>query len=151
MNNNCSFSGHRLVGTDLDLNLLRRVIENLINFRKVTNFYCGMAKGFDLISAECVLELKEKYPQIKLFACVPHKGQADYYSAEDKRRYVEILQNCDEIFTLAESYYPGCMHYRDRYMVERTQFLVCFLRENKGGTFYTFNYAKKKGLQVIEV
>ncbi|MBE7088658.1 MAG: DUF1273 family protein [Clostridiales bacterium] len=151
MDYGCSFSGHRLVGTDLDLNLLCRVIENLINFRGVTNFFCGMAKGFDLIAGECVIKLKEKYPNIKLFACVPHQGQADYYCAEDKRRYAEILHSCNEIFTLSTHYYNGCMLYRDRYMVERTQFLVCFLREKKGGTFYTYNYAKKKGLQIIEV
>ena len=43
------------------------------------------------------------------------------------------------------------MFERDRYLVDNSDLLVCFLRKNRGGTFYTVNYARKKGKKIIEL
>lgn len=151
MYNSCSFSGHRLVGNDLDKALLARVTENLIIYQKTQIFYCGMAQGFDLIAAETVLNLKKKYSHIQLIACVPHQGQSVYFSSKDKIAYKNILSRCDEVKVFSDYYFNGCMQLRDRYMVDHSDVLVCFLRENSGGTYYTVNYAKKNGKAVIEI
>lgn len=145
----CAFTGHRIVGTDLDKNLLKRVIENLIK-RGTETFYCGMAKGFDLIAAECVLGFK-KNCDVKLIACVPYEGQSDSFTEKDKKTYEYILRNCDCVKVFSSYYYNGCMQQRDRYMVDNSDVVVCFLRENRGGTFYTVKYAKKKDIPLIEL
>lgn len=150
MNKICAFSGHRnLKALDFDNALLDRVVLNLIK-TGTTDFLCGMAYGFDLTAAETVLLYKKDY-DIKLTACLPCANQKDTFSKNNKQKYDNVLSLCDEIITLSPSYYRGCMHERDRYMVNNSDVLVCFLRKNSGGTFYTVNYARKLGKKIIEI
>lgn len=146
----CAFSGHRnLKALDFDNALLDRVVHNLIK-TGTTEFLCGMAYGFDLAAAETVLMYKKDY-DIKLTACLPCANQTDTFSKNDKFKHNIILDSCDEVITLAPAYYRGCMHERDRYLVDNSDVLVCFLRKQSGGTFYTVNYARKKGRKIIEL
>ncbi len=150
MNRICAFSGHRnLNGLDFDNNLLDRVVLNLIK-TGTTEFLCGMAFGFDLLAAERVLSAKKNF-NVKLIACLPCANQSDTFSEKNKKNYDNILQSCDDVITLSSDYYRGCMLYRDRYMVENSDILVCFLRRQCGGTFYTVNYARKLGKKIIEL
>ncbi len=146
----CAFSGHRnLNAYPLDYSLLDRVTENLIK-SGTEKFLCGMALGFDFAAAECVINLKKMY-KINLTACIPCADQSAVYSRTGRLRYENILDCCDEVITLSESYTSGCMHGRNRFMVDNSDVLICFLRKKSGGTFYTFNYAKKSGKTVIEL
>lgn len=145
----CAFSGHRYELEDFDAELLERVIKNLI-ITGADTFYCGMAKGFDLCAAESVLALKKTYT-VRLVACIPCEGQPDAFSEHDKIRYNRILEGCDEQIILAPRYYNGCMQNRDRFMVDNSDVLVCYLRKDDGGTFYTVNYARKKSVRIIEI
>lgn len=146
----CAFTGHRLLGSDFDLSLLDRIILRLIN-QGCNRFLNGMAMGFDIIAAERVLYFKEKFPEIELCACIPYLNQSQYYPLNYKERYEKILSACDEKIVLSENYYNGCMHLRDRFLVDNCDVLVYYLREKKGGTFYTFKYAEKKDIKIIEL
>lgn len=53
---------------------LEKIIEKSI-LRGYFIFLCGMALGFDIICAETVLKLKEKYPYVKLIGALPCKNQ----------------------------------------------------------------------------
>lgn len=146
----CAFSGHRnLKGYDFDPALLDRVILNLIK-TGTQNFLCGMALGFDMAAAESVLEYKKQYG-VKLTAVLPCKNQSESFGENNRARYERILAGCDKVITLSDEYYKGCMHARDRYLVENSQAVVCFLRKNSGGTFYTVNYAKKLNVPLIQL
>ena len=146
----CAFTGHRrLAGYGFDEHLLERVVLNLVK-NGVNRFLCGMAIGFDMKAAQAVLALKESY-DIELVACLPCVNQSEMYSARDKQTYNEILKRCDEIIVLEREYTSGCMFKRDRYLVDNSDTLVCFLRKKTGGTHYTVNYAKKTGKKIIEL
>jgi uncharacterized phage-like protein YoqJ len=147
LKNSCAFTGHRDV-VDVDTTLLKKCIVNLIG-RGVDTFYCGMARGFDLIAAETVVELKRDYPNIKLIGCVPCPGQDRYFSNELKEKYSDLLLACDEVKMLSQHYYNGCMYLRDRFMVDNSYYLVAFLREKSGGTYYTVTYAKSSAREII--
>ena len=150
MEKTCAFSGHRnLKIWGLDYALLDRVVLNLLK-NGTTNFLCGMALGFDTAAAESVLLYKDDFGA-KLTACLPCVNQYERFSQSNKERYFDILERCDEVITLAPSYYSGCMQARDRYMVDNSDLLVCFLRKQSGGTFYTVNYARKLGKKIIEL
>ena len=147
--NTCAFTGHRELGGDFDRALLARVVERLARSGMKT-FLCGMARGFDLVAAEIVLKFKVKYG-LSLVACIPYEGQADYFSSSDRERYENILKFCDEKRVFAEKYNRYCMFTRDRYMAENCSVMVCYLRKSSGGTYYTVNCAKKRGVKIIEV
>lgn len=146
----CAFTGHRnLKDTDFDELLLERVVENLVK-NGTKRFLCGMAVGFDLKAAQTVIALKRRY-DIELVACLPCENQAERYSEENKRLYESILEKCDETVILEKEYKSGCMHKRDRYLVDNCDILVSFLRKSSGGTYYTVNYAKKSDKKIIEL
>lgn len=145
----CSFTGHRIL-YDLDVALLDRVILNLIR-GGCGRFLCGMAIGFDLTAAESILAFKKSYPQVELVACIPCDGQSNKYSSADRARYARILNSCDQIITLSPEYYKGCMHARDRFMVENSDTVLCYLRKKSGGTYYTVKYAQRCGKKIIEL
>ena len=149
MDRSCAFTGHRYDLEEFDEALLGRVVKNLIT-TGIDTFYCGMAVGFDLCAAEKVTELKKDY-NVKLIACIPCEGQSDAFSENDKERYNKILNSCDEQILLNSRYFNGCMQLRDRFMVDNSDVLVCFLRKDDGGTFYTVNYARRKGIKIIEI
>lgn len=146
---NCAFTGHRYSLEELDLRLLDNVILNLIK-SDVKNFYCGMAVGFDIAAAESILGFKKNY-NVRLFACVPCAGQSEGFSESNKRRYQRILNECDGVIELSPSYFSGCMQARDRFLVNNCDVLVCYLRNKKGGTYYTVNYAEQKNIKIIEL
>ena len=58
----CAFTGHRSLEKDFSEKKLKEEIERVISMG-VTDFYNGMAMGFDLIAAETVLSLKKKNPK----------------------------------------------------------------------------------------
>ena len=149
--NSCAFSGHRLLGSDFDGELLERIIFRLIK-RGFNTFYCGMAMGFDLFAGETVVKLREQYgAEVRLIACIPHPYQSEKFSYRDKVRYAALLSQCDEKIIFSDRYVQGCMHARDRYMVDNSSAIVCYLRKTRGGTYYTVNYARMSGLNVIEI
>lgn len=147
--NSCTFTGHREL-SDLNFALLDRVILHLVK-NGCRRFLCGMARGFDLTAAESLLALKKQYPDISLIACVPFGEQARYFSASDKLRYERIIANCAEVVCLSDNYYNGCMHIRNRYMVDNSDVVICYLRKKTGGTYYTVKYAEKKGVKCIKI
>ena len=146
----CAFTGHRnIYEYDFDEPLLERVISDLIK-NGFTRFLCGMAVGFDLKAAQIVLSLKERY-NIELVACLPCENQSERFSERNKILYRDVLSKCDEVVVLEKEYTNGCMLRRDRYLVDNSDILVCFLRRQQGGTYYTVNYAKKCGKKIIEL
>ncbi len=139
----CAFTGHREIGEELTKERVKTAIENMIK-KGVKIFYNGAAKGFDLLSAECVLELKNTYPDLTLILCIPYYGQEKGYSKKDKRRYEFLIKECDEKILLSDRYYKGCLQTRNRYMCDRADALIAYLKKDTGGTAYTVKYFEKK-------
>jgi uncharacterized phage-like protein YoqJ len=137
--------------TEIKENLERAII-TLIE-QGVVFFGNGGAVGFDALTATTVLRLKEDYPHIKLVMVLPcpPKQQALKWNGEQKKRYYEILKQADKVRVLSPKYTNGCMLERNRHLVDNSAYLICYLRENSGGTFYTVNYAEKQGLKILRI
>lgn len=112
------------------------------------HFLCGMARGVDLYFAELLLALKEEYP-LMLEAVVPCPSQAHGWRTEQKQRYQAVLDGCDKVTVLEETYTAGCMLRRNRYMVDHANMLLTVYDGSSGGTAATVAYAKEKGIGLI--
>ena len=125
-------------------------MEELIN-----SGYCyfgsGGALGFDTLAALTVLELKKTYPHIKLILVLPCKNQTKSWSKENSQVYEYIKSKCDRYIYISKEYTKGCMHKRNRHLVDNSGFCVCYLTKDSGGTAYTVGYALRKGLEVINI
>jgi len=148
------FSGHRKLPedcTELRQNLEKAII-SLIE-RGVVFFGSGGALGFDQEAATAVLKLKEDYPHIGLVMVLPcpPEQQSLKWNEQQKKRYYDLLDRADKVRVLSQSYTRSCMYERNRHLVDCSAYLICYLREQSGGTFYTVNYAEQQGLEILRL
>ena len=118
------------------------------------HFMCGMAKGGDLYFAQAVLELREQRPDVTLEGVRPCENQADSWTAEEKRQYWAILDQCDYETLVQHHYDRFCMMRRNRYMVDRSARIIALYNgEPKGGTAQTPAYAlqKKRETDILDL
>lgn len=148
------FSGHRIISEPKEelKNCLRSAITDCIK-DGMTNFIAGGALGFDTLAEQVVIELKHKYPQITLTLALPcpPEEQTARWSESQRIVYNEILNKADETVIISPHYINGCMQKRNRFMVDNSTKLICYLRQNRGGTFYTVNYALKNDKIIIRL
>ena len=72
-------------------------------------------------------------------------------TAEDIEEYNRIMKAADKVVYTSQDYYSGCMHKRNRHLVDNSSRCICFLNEKTGGTFYTVNYASEHGLTIFNI
>ena len=152
-NQTCCFTGHRHLAQE-KLPQIEKALKALIIIRMsqgVTNFVCGGALGFDILAAEMVLSIKVKIPEIGLIMALPCRNQDKGWSFADKRRYKNVLKKADEVIYLSEKYYDGCMLDRNRYMIDNSACCIAYLTQNRGGTLFTVNYAKRNNVEVFNI
>ena len=151
--NVCCFTGHRQLPLDrLDrlLELMNRAVR-IVYRRGVREFRAGGALGFDTLAALCVLDLKEEYNDVRLTLYLPCKDQADRWSERDRMIYADILSRADRVIYTSERYHSGCMHARNRALVDGSDICIALCSEQTGGSAYTVQYASAKGVPVLNL
>jgi len=150
-NRTVCFTGHRKIPPKRMTPLARRLKTEIVELIDKGYLYFGVggALGFDTLAAQTVLDLKNDYPQIKLILVLPCISQADAWSSEDKLTYEYIKANADKVVYTSREYTRGCMHKRNRHLVDNSSACICYLIEKSGGTAYTVEYANSKGLLII--
>lgn len=129
---------------------LEKVIEESIQAGYLY-FGAGGALGFDTLAAQTVLKLRNRYPKIKLILVLPCKTQASGWKTADVAEYDRIISSADKVVYTSETYFNGCMHRRNRHLVDHSSLCICYLTENKGGTYYTVNYARENGIRIVNI
>lgn len=149
----CCFTGHRELpvwGRKQLAAKLEATITGLID-RGIIFYGAGGARGFDTLAAQTVLKLKPNYPSIKLILVLPCLTQTRCWRPEDIAEYERIKSQADKVVYTAQQYTPGCMHKRNRHLVDHSGVCVCYLTKESGGTAYTVRYAKEKGLEIVNL
>lgn len=151
-NQTCCFTGHRDCKDDRKLRKrLKLAVTELITQRGVRYFCAGGALGFDTIAARCIIRLKRKYPHIRLILILPCPEQDRYWSDRDKAVYKDITDKADRVVYTSLRYTRGCMHRRNRCLVDNSAYCIAYCGKNAGGTYYTLNYAAARGLEIINL
>ena len=157
----CAFTGHRpsklKIKNEKDSDcvyikkLLREEIMRAID-EGYTGFISGMAPGTDLWAAEITMNIKLIYDiwnkNIHLYAAVPFAGQDKLWPDEIKERYYHILNQCDGIFYICQESSNAAYLRRNDFLVNHASKLIAVYNGSHGGTEYTINHAKKKGVDV---
>lgn len=152
-NQTCCFTGHRKIPLDQLESVTQRLRDAVIATIKDGYLYFGAggALGFDTLAAQTILDLKKDYPQIKLILVLPCKTQARGWKQEDIEEYNRIMKAADKVVYTSQDYYNGCMHKRNRHLVDNSSLCICYLNSNTGGTAYTVDYAKSVGCRVSNI
>lgn len=152
---NIAFTGHRpeqLIGVDeeeLDHHIfveIARCIDEGYH-----TFYCGAARGADIMCGETVVSLREGSGlQVRLICVIPYRNQAVGWDDIWKLRYWQLRRDADENILLNGEFRRGCCQVRNRYMVDHADRIVAvYDGRDKGGTAYTVEYARKKGKEIV--
>ena len=149
----CCFTGHRKIPSEELSELERRLRSAIIS--AINNGYmffgAGGALGFDTLAAQTVLDLKKEYAHIRLILVLPCISQTKNWQEQDIAEYERIKKRADKVVYTSLNYSRGCMHKRNRHLVENSSLCICYLREQTGGTLYTVAYAKKQKLSIVNV
>jgi uncharacterized phage-like protein YoqJ len=118
-------------------------IEELINkalAKGADHFYCGMARGSDLIFAETLISYRLNYT-----AVVPFPKQTEKWGNEDKKKYRRILKLARFKVCTSPTYSREAYHIRNEYMIKHSDLcLALYSGREYGGTFETLKKAKGK-------
>lgn len=148
----CCFTGHRII--DMPVEAVQKNLETtiikLIN-NGVIYYGAGGALGFDTIAALTIIKIRKLYPHIRLILVLPCKDQTKGWSTYDIESYNYILGQADKVVYTSDKYYPGCMHKRNRHLVNNSRYCICYKTKDTGGTAYTVKYAVQSGLHIYNI
>lgn len=152
---NCCFTGHRDLTQEQMYSATLEVTRVAAELYKkgIRSFISGGALGFDLAASVAILRLRRTLPDLTLTIAQPCYEYNSGWSDGDKRSYEDVYRQCDELICVTPShYFNGCMQIRDKYMVDCSSAIIAWYDgRTEGGTLYTLNYARKSGIEVINV
>lgn len=138
----CCFAGHSNMAVTNELHKeLTELIEKLITEEGVTKFRVGHYGDFDGLCGRTVRKAKEKYNDIHLDLLVP------YITAPIRDLKIYFKENYDSLTvanvpenTPKRFYITKC----NEYMIDVSDFLICYVNRSFGGARHTLDYAKRK-------
>jgi len=149
MNKRCCFAGHSHIDNRIDKNKLKDIIIELIENEGVYEFWVGNYGYFDSVSAEAVRELKSIYSQISLVLVIPYltkeinDNKKSYHSNYDYILHADIPDSTPKKYRIIKT---------NEYMVNNSDFLICYVQHCFGGAAKTLEYArKKKHIKIINI
>lgn len=114
-------------------------------------FYCGAARGADMLFGNLVLWVKvTTYPALRLICVIPHEGQATNWPEEWRDMYFKLLEQADDMVLISHRYTSDCYHRGNRYMIENAKALLALYDGiQPGDAAYAVEYARRKGREIV--
>lgn len=136
-----TFIGHRIcdgVSCEDVKNEIRKLIQ-----KGSSVFLSGGLGEFDRICAKNVYELKKDFPEIKNYLIIPYTDfivfSPEYF---DETIFPEELERIP---------YKIRIMMRNRCMVDKAAYALCYVNNSFGGAGKTYEYAKRKGIKLINL
>ncbi len=115
---------------------------------KPADMYLGGYGDFDRFAYDCCKKYKKMHPNISLVFVTPYLTidyQRNHFRFQETR-YDSILY--PEIEDKPKRY---AIVYRNKYMVEKADYVVAYVSHDWGGAYETYKYAKRKGKEVLNL
>lgn len=149
------FAGHRNFTVTPEIkDRLYKTLEALIE-RGAEDFYAGGSLGWDMFCEDAVLDLKKKFPHIKLNIILPCPAdeQAAKWNAKQKSQFYMILKGADRVDVTSKKFFYSCSKIRNRRLVELADCCVCYFEAENylGSTGQILLMAEKANLVVFNI
>lgn len=154
----CSFTGHRIL-SDKEKKALIPSLKSTILYlisKGVKEFHCGGAMGFDTLAASVVFDISREKKDIKLILELPYENQSGKWKENDKKYYEFFKSKASQVnihFVKPKDREDAvkALLGRNRILIDKSHYCVCYHKHEKGGTAYTVNYAKLHDVQIINL
>ena len=152
----CCFTGHRpeRLPQGEGLEKLREragLFIRILAEQGADTFITGMARGFDLLAAELLLD-DPTLSDVRLICAIPYKGQfSEMRTLYEKKLYQRLLDTSAARVYFFESYARQCYFVRNSFMTNYSSHVLGYLKDEdtRSGTYQTVNMARKLGLDTI--
>ncbi len=143
-----SFFGHRQIDNynkiydavfEIALSLLRQEI--------YTEFLIGKNGTFDEIATAAIRKARKHYGSYNssLVLILP------YYTAEFYNNFDAFYDRYTEIEIFKGKHYKSAIYERNKSMIDRSDLVIFYLTDKKGGTFKAYDYALKINKTVLNL
>lgn len=146
----CTFAGHRDAYESAAEDKVRALLFSLLEQDDDFCFFSGSIGRFDLMCERIVREIKRLYPQkrIQLMLVLPYM----HTSINTHSRYFH--ERYDDIIFPSEL--EGCPHKaailrRNRWMIDRSDYLIAYVFHCFGGAYATLKYARRRSITIWNV
>ena len=130
----CSFFGHREISQNIEPELYTE-IERHITEKNVDTFYTGGYGAFDFMTEKILNDIKKQFPHISVYrilAYVPAVTDMKNNQKQPLTIYPEGLELVPKRFAIT---------YRNRWMVEWSDYIIGYTANNYGGAYDALKYA----------
>lgn len=138
----CTFIGHRDCPESIRPTLYKTISSLIVN-NDVKTFYVGTHGNFDRMVYDVLCELQLIY-SIKVCVILAYRdktGKQTYYQT-DQTIYPDILEKTPLRFAINK---------RNIYMINQSQYMICYMDYTNSNTLTFVKTAIKKGLRVINL
>ena len=112
------------------------------------DFYLGGYGNFDNFAYDCCQKYKQRHSNVSLIFVTP------YITIEYQKRRLENLEKLyDGIIypEIEEKPLKFAILYRNRWMIERADYIICSISHSWGGAYKSYRYAKKMKKRIYNI
>ena len=123
------------------------ILEEIVGDRSA-DFYLGGYGSFDAFAYDCCKKYKMTHPRVSLFFITPYmtpEYQKNHLDAK-REQYDGIIYPEIENKPL-----KFAISYRNKWMVEQADCVICGLVHDWGGAFQTYRHAKRKKKPIFNI
>lgn len=146
-----SLFGHRYFDNVSDVeDKLDPIIENLLKTKEYVEFLVGRSGEFDLIAASTIRRVRRRldHEDCSLILILPYVT-AEYEKNEEYfHQYYDDVEVC---YKASRSHYKAAIGIRNKYMVDRSDLVICYSTKQSGGAYMAKKYAEKAGKRVLDI
>ena len=115
---------------------------------EVADIYRGGYGAFDEFAYNCCKKFKEINPKVSLFFVTPYMTE-EYQ--KNNLREKEKLYDGIVYPEIEDKPLRFAITYRNKWMADKCDFLICAVAHKWGGAYKTYQYAKQKGKEIINI
>ena len=142
-----AFFGHSNFNNDEKFEKhLISLIDSITSDERI-DFFLGNYGSFDSFAYKCCKKYKEKNKNASLIFVTP-------YISEGYNSRLEYAKNMYDMIIYPEIESKPkrlAIYYRNRYMVERADVIICYINKHYGGAHEAIKYAKHLGKYIINI
>ncbi|MBR1736707.1 MAG: hypothetical protein IJ736_06780 [Firmicutes bacterium] len=144
-----SFFGHRII-TDLHYSKrqLEKIISNLIQTKDYLEFLIGRNGDFDISAAAVIRCCTEKLDlaNTTLTLVLPYQT-ADL--GKNEKYYLAYYDEIEVCSASASAHYKAAFSIRNKYMIDRSDLVICCIEHTSGGAYKAVEYAISKNKPIL--
>ena len=146
-----AFFGHRYIDNPLKVEeLLENQIRKLISEKEYVDFLVGRNGEFDQCVSSTVLRVRKNVRDDNnaLVLVLPY-ATAEYLNNEEY--FHDYYTDVEISYEASKTHPKSAIQIRNREMVDRADFIICYIEEKHGGAWQTINYAMKQEKKIINL